>query len=57
MLRQTDGKKHIPLIILSGLEQDTTGKAENCLADYYLAKDENLKESLTKTLADIWAKV
>ncbi|MDQ6785926.1 MAG: response regulator [Acidobacteriota bacterium] len=57
MLRQNAGKKHIPLIILSGLEQDTTGKTENCLADYYLTKDGNLKENLTKTLADIWAKV
>jgi CheY-like chemotaxis protein len=53
MLRQNDGKKHIPLIILSGLEQDTTGKAENCLADYYLAKDGNLKGNLIQTLADI----
>ena len=53
VLRQTEGKKHIPLIILSGLEQDTTGKAENCLADYYLAKDGNLKENLTQTLTDI----
>lgn len=54
MLRQTDGKKHIPLIILSGLEQDTTGKSENCLADYYLTKDAKLKENLTKTLSDIF---
>jgi len=57
MLRQTDGKKHIPLIILSGIEQDATGKAENCLADYYLVKDGNLKENLTTILADIWAKI
>ncbi|HXG84204.1 MAG TPA: response regulator [Pyrinomonadaceae bacterium] len=54
MIRQNPNKKNVPFVILSGIEQDTTGEAENCLADVYLLKDENLKESLTKTLAEIF---
>lgn len=54
MLRQNPDKKDIPMIILSGLEQNTGG--ENCIADVYLLKDDNLKENLTKTLSDIFVK-
>jgi CheY-like chemotaxis protein len=54
MIRQNPDKKNTPFIILSGIEQDATGETENCLADVYLLKDENLKENLTKTLAEIF---
>ena len=54
MIRQNAEKKLMPFIILSGLEQDTTGKTENCLADFYLLKDGKLKENLAKTLSDIF---
>jgi len=51
MLRGNPGKKHIPIVILSGLEQNN---AENdCLADIYLLKDNKLKETLIKTLTDL----
>lgn len=55
MIRQNPDKKNTPFIILSGLEQDTTGEADNCLADVYLRKDENLKENLAKTLIEIFS--
>lgn len=54
IIRQNADKKDTPFIILSGFEQDTSGEAENCLADVYLLKDENLKENLAKTLGDIF---
>lgn len=54
MLRQNADKKHTPLIILSGIEQDKTGGAENCIANVYLLKDNNIKETLAKTLSDIF---
>ena len=51
MLRGNPDKKHIPIVILSGLEQNN---AENdCLADIYLLKDNKLKETLIKTLTDL----
>ncbi len=51
MLRGNSEKKHIPLIILSGL---TRNDAENeCLADVYLLKDNNLKNNLITTLSDL----
>ena len=53
MIRNNPEKKLTPFIMLSGLEQDTTGEAEDCLADVYLLKDGKLKENLTKTLSDI----
>jgi CheY-like chemotaxis protein len=49
MLRGNPEKKNVPLIILSGLEQN---KAENdCLADVYLMKGSDLKEKLLEALA------
>ena len=54
MIRQHPDKKNIPFIILSGIEQGKSDEAENCLADFYLLKDGNLKENLTKTLAKIF---
>lgn len=56
MIRQNESKKDVPFVILSGLEQDTSsGDNENCLADVYLRKDENLKENLAKTLAKLFS--
>ncbi len=55
MMRQNPNKKHIPLIILSGLNQDNSADSENCLANAYLMKGNNLKENLTKTLANLLA--
>jgi CheY-like chemotaxis protein len=52
MLRANDRKKKIPFIILSGIEQ----KDDECIADFYLLKDNNIKENLTKTLDSIFAK-
>lgn len=53
MIRQNPDKKDLPFIILSGIEQDTSDEAENCLADVYLLKNEKLKENLARTLAEI----
>ena len=51
MLRGNPDKRHIPLVILSGLERR---ESENdCLADVYLLKNDNLKENLIKTLMDL----
>lgn len=50
MLRNNPDKKHIPFVILSGLEQKD---ADDCLADVYLLKDNNLKETLIKTLKNL----
>ncbi len=55
MMRQNADKKHIPLIILSGLNQDNSADAEGCLADAYLMKGNNLKANLTEMLANLLA--
>ncbi len=49
MIRRNDGKKEIPFIILSGFEQDEADD-EECLADAYLTKENNIKATLIKTL-------
>lgn len=51
MLRNNPDKKHIPVVILSGLEQNNSENAG--LADVYLLKDSDLKDNLIKTLADL----
>jgi CheY-like chemotaxis protein len=51
MLRNNPDKKAIPLVILSGLEQSTK---EDCIADVYLLKGENLKENLLETLKNFF---
>jgi hypothetical protein len=48
-------QKTYSLIILSGLNQENSTDAEDCLADAYLMKGNNLKENLTKTLANLLA--
>lgn len=55
MLRQNPDKKHIPLIILSGLNQNDSTDFKDCLADAYLMKGNNLNETLIKTLANLLA--
>lgn len=45
MLRGNDEKKEIPMIILSGIEEN-----DNKIADIFLTKDTNLKENLTSSL-------
>ena len=50
ILRQNPDKKNIPLIILSGFDQSNEVNSDKSLADFYLTKENNLKENLTKTL-------
>ncbi len=50
ILRQNPDFKQIPLIILSGLEQEITADVEHDCADAYLVKSANLKEELATTL-------
>ena len=53
ILRGNSDKKHIPFVILSGLSQNN---AENeCLADIYLLKDDNLKSKLIDTLKNLFS--
>lgn len=51
MLRQNPAKKHLPIIILSGLDQNETADKNNCLADAYLLEKENMTAEITKTLS------
>jgi CheY-like chemotaxis protein len=53
ILRETPQTKDIPFVILSGFEQDTSGK--DCLADAYLVKGENLKDDLLNMLSKFLA--
>jgi len=50
MLRQNSDYKSIPLIILSGLEQEISATLEEDCADLYMVKGANLKEDLRKNL-------
>lgn len=52
MLRASDDKKHVPLIILSGLTPENSIESD-CIADAFLVKDTNLKEKLTTTLQNL----
>lgn len=56
MLRQNSDYKKTSLVILSGLEQDIAGNAENNCADIYLLKGANLKEELTESLSRLLSK-
>lgn len=54
MLRQNPKYKDVPLVILSGLENNSeTG--DQCIADAYLLKGENLKAQLPETLSRLLA--
>jgi DNA-binding response OmpR family regulator len=57
ILRQNPNFKGVPLIILSGLEQEITANVEHDCADVYLVKDANLKDELTKTLSNMLRKI
>jgi CheY-like chemotaxis protein len=54
MLRQNPQFKDVPLIILSGLENNAEN-SDQCIADAYLLKGENLKEKLAETLSRLIA--
>ena len=46
--------ENLPLIILSGLEQNNTG-IDDCIADVFLVKNANLKNDLTAALEKLLA--
>lgn len=50
ILRQNPNFKHVPLIILSGLEQEISANIENECADAYLVKSAKLKDELIEKL-------
>lgn len=54
ILRQNPNFKNVPLIILSGLEQEVINAGHDC-ADFYLVKDARLKKDLIENLARILA--
>jgi CheY-like chemotaxis protein len=54
MLKQNPKYKNVPLVILSGLENNSEN-AEQCIADAYLLKGENLKQMLADTLSSLLA--
>jgi CheY-like chemotaxis protein len=49
MLRQNPTKQHISMVIMSGVEADTT----ESLADVYLTKDSNFKENLVAAVSKL----
>ena len=53
ILRQNPNFKEVPLIILSGLEQEISSNVEHECADIYLVKDANLKDDLVKKLMNL----
>lgn len=54
VLRQRPESKEMPMIILSGMEQEITVNTEHDCADSYLVKDENLKTDLIKKLEELF---
>mgnify|MGYP002778983665 CR=1 FL=1 len=52
ILKQNPAYKNVPLVILSGMENNAEND-ERCIADAYLLKDENLKQQLTETLSGL----
>jgi DNA-binding response OmpR family regulator len=54
ILRQTVEKKDIPLILLSGFDQDDVEKEGANLADFYLRKGEDLKVELFEILSNLF---
>lgn len=53
ILRQNPNYETVPLVILSGLEQEISANAEQVCADAYMVKGANLKEDLTEKLTAI----
>ena len=56
ILRQNPNFKDVPLIILSGLEQQISQNVEHDCADTYLVKGAKLKDELIENLAKLTAK-
>lgn len=54
MLKQNPKYKDVPLVILSGMETGAEN-ADQCIADAYLLKGENLKAQLAETLSRLLA--
>jgi DNA-binding response OmpR family regulator len=52
MMKKKEGKNHIPVIILSGLDTNI-GEAEKCVADAYLTKTPQLKDELIDALKNL----
>ena len=55
ILRQNPNFKDVPLIILSGLEQELSSDVERDCADTYLVKGAKLKDELIENLANFIA--
>ncbi len=55
ILRQNENFKDVPLIILSGLEQQTAANGEHDCANLYLIKGAKLKDELIENLAKLIA--
>jgi DNA-binding response OmpR family regulator len=55
MLRQNKDFDTVPLIILSGLEQEISANVEQDCADAFLVKTANLKEELTENITRLIA--
>jgi DNA-binding response OmpR family regulator len=53
ILRQSDEMKNVPIVILSGLEQEETD-SKDCLADAYLLKSSNVNEELVNKLTELF---
>lgn len=53
LLRGNPEKKNLPILVLSGLEQNTSADAESCRADLFLMKDTRLKENVLKALQEL----
>ena len=53
MIRENPAKKHIPIVILSGLDQPEKADAEDCLYDIFLIKNAQLKKNLPAVLRDL----
>jgi CheY-like chemotaxis protein len=55
ILRQNPEMKNVPVVILSGLEQNSEN-SQDCPADAYLLKSSNLSEELLNKLAELFDK-
>ena len=55
ILRQNEEMRNVPIVILSGLEQDSTD-SKDCLADAYLLKSSNVSEELVNKLTQLFSK-
>ncbi|MGI9036416.1 MAG: response regulator [Pyrinomonadaceae bacterium] len=53
ILRQNSDFESVPIIILSGLEQDIASRNKHDCANVYLVKDANLKNALTVNLSEL----